>query len=149
MKINKIIATTFILILIFNVKASAADNNSYKFKIKDYTYSMELPRDWTAEKYNEQSNHIRFYKGEVLTGGFFLENSNLIFSQDTFVEEINTVLGKCRIYRIESEKDRGVDMLYGYLDNGNASYIYIYTNKKNMHKDLFILKMLLLNISKV
>lgn len=138
-----------ILLIIFTqINVNAAIKDIYKFSIDGCNYTMELPKDWTFKSSSNKSNNLEFYKGDMLTGGFINEGKEIDLKDSKFVEEINTAIGKAKIYQLDAFNDREKTVIYGLIQSEKSQCaMYVYSDEKDIRKNIFILKMLLININ--
>lgn len=142
-------ALMMILIIIFTkITVNAAIKETYKFSIDGCSYSMDLPKDWTFKSSSNKNNNLEFYKGDILTGGFIQEAKEIDLKDYNYVEDINTALGKAKIYQLETLNNQDKTIIYGVIKSEKSQCaMYIYSDEKDIRKNIFILKMLLININ--
>ncbi len=113
-----------------------------------YNYTMDLPKDWTFKSQENKENNLEFYKGEQLAGGFLYEAKEINLKESQFVEDINTALGKAKIYQLKRQDQQEKMIIYGLIQSEKSQCaMYIYSDEKDIRKNIFILKMLLININ--
>lgn len=142
-------ALMMILIIIFTkITVNAAIKETYKFSIDGSSYSMDLPKDWTFKSSSDKNNNLEFYKGDILTGGFIQEVKEIDLKDYKYVEDINTALGKAKIYQLETFSNEDKNIIYGLIKSEKSQCaMYVYSDEKDVRKNIFILKMLLININ--
>gem|GEM_PF-6424617 len=142
-------ALMMIFIIIFTqITVNATIKETYKFSIDGCNYSMDLPKDWTFKNSSNKNNNLEFYKGDILTGGFIQEAKEIDLKDYNYVEDINTALGKAKIYQLETLNNQDKTIIYGVIKSEKSQCaMYVYSDEKDIRKNIFILKMLLININ--
>ena len=136
---------SFILILlIFSIKVTAYgyEEDGFKVFMNDKEYKLTVPDTW---KVKNKDKVMEFYRDGKLMGGFSEKYIPKALESNK-IEEISMVMGKATIYKEVHTEDDSILLVALISSKDKEAAMYLYSDKDNLQKDSFILKILLLNI---